>query len=80
MAAKIKVNVNGRDYEALEEEFQVVNEDWNNYHLISGGGVRLKTTVQKIYQVLDTDGSPLRTPDGDPVMFVKHSSQVVASR
>jgi hypothetical protein len=80
LTATIKVNVNGTEYDAREEEFQVINEDWSNYSLISGGRVRVMTTVQKIYQVLDADGQPLRTPDGEPVMFVKHNSQVVASR
>lgn len=75
-----KVKLNDREYEAREEEFDIFKEDWNEYRLLNGGRVRLKTSAQKIFQVLGDDGQPLRTPDGEPVMFVRHATQVVATR
>jgi hypothetical protein len=75
-----RIKINDREYEAREEEFEIFKEEWNEYRLLSGGRVRLKTSAQKIFQVLGDDGKPLRTPDGEPVMYVRHGTQVVATK
>jgi hypothetical protein len=76
----MKVKLGDREYDAREEEFEIFREEWNEYRLMAGGRLRLKTIVHKIYQVLDDDGKPLIGPDGEYVVFVKHNSQVVVSR
>jgi len=60
-----------------EEDFEIVSENWNEYKLLDGGTVRLKTTVQRIFKVLDAAGNPKTDPDGDPEFLVRHSSQIV---
>lgn len=75
-----KVNINGKDYDAREEEFEIFREEWSEYRLLSGGRLRLKTVVQKILQVLDEDGKALMDEQGESVMFVKHGSIISSTR
>jgi len=62
-----------------EEEFKVVREEWNEYELLDGGRIRTKNSVQKIYRVLDADGKPALTPEGDPQVVISSTNQVTAS-
>ena len=75
-----KVNVNGKDYDTREEEFEIFREEWNEYRLMSGGRLRLKTVVQKIFQVIDEEGKPLIDQSGESVVFVRHNSIVTTTR
>jgi hypothetical protein len=61
-----------------EEDFEIVKEDWNEYRLLDGGTIRIKTTAQRIFRVLDANGNPKVGEDGDPEVVVRHSAQVVA--
>ena len=63
----------------LEIEFDIVNEGWNTYTLGNGVTVKLKTTVVKIFQVIDKDGNAATTPEGDPLVMVKHKTDVVTT-
>jgi hypothetical protein len=78
MGAKVKIGE--KEYDTREEEFEIFREDWNEYRLLAGGRLRLKTVVQRITQVLDDDGSPLLNESGDPVVIVRHSPNIVVSR
>jgi hypothetical protein len=62
-----------------EEDFTIEKEDWNEYRLLDGGTIKVKTTVQRIFRVLDASGKPKIDADGDPEVLVRHSSQVVAT-
>ncbi|MBI2867596.1 MAG: hypothetical protein HYX97_04600 [Chloroflexi bacterium] len=75
----VKIRIGNQEFDAIEQEFEIRSENWNEYHLLDGGKVRLKTTVQKIYRVLDASGKPALTAQGDPHILVRHSTQVVSS-
>jgi hypothetical protein len=34
-----------------EEDFTIEKEDWNEYRLLDGGTIKVKTTVQRIFRV-----------------------------
>ncbi len=69
----------GTQTKALEVEFKLLHEDWSQYQLPDGTTVKLKTTVLKILQVLDEQGKPARTPEGDPLLIVNHRTDVITS-
>ena len=64
----------------IEREFEIDREQWNVYKLLDGGTVRMKTSVQKIYQVVDADGNPVHDQAGLQVYAAAHKSEVVFSR
>lgn len=69
----------GSQAKAQEVEFKLQHEDWSQYLLPDGTVVKLKTTVLKILQVLDNDGKPARTVEGDPFLIVNHRTDVITS-
>lgn len=80
MAHKVnKVKVGDQEFDTIEVNFEIEDEYWNVYNLVDGGTVRLKTTVQKILRILDADGNPTFTPDGDPNIMIRHRTDVVSS-
>lgn len=79
MAQIVKLSIGGRDFDAVEKPFDIGKEDWNEYELLDGGTVRVKTTVQKIFQIVDDQGNAQRTGDGDLQIMVKHNTQIVVS-
>jgi hypothetical protein len=64
---------------AIEQSFDVKREEWNEYKLRDGGSVRIKVVVQKILRILDADGKPAYTAEGDPNLIVRHSVELVTS-
>jgi hypothetical protein len=62
-----------------DEDFEIVKESWNEYKLLDGGTVRVKTSVHRIFRLLDADGKPKRTAEGDPEVLVRHQAEVVAT-
>lgn len=75
----VKVIIGGVEFNAIEQQFEIAKEEWSEYKLFDGGVIRLKTTAQKIFKVVDANGNPAFTPDGDPNVLVRHQTQVVAS-
>ena len=69
----------GTEVKAREVPFRVVEEHWNEYALEDGTTVRLRTSAVKILQILDENGEPAKTPDGDPNIVVNHQTNVVTS-
>ena len=65
---------------AIEQEFGINREEWNTYKLMDGGTVRLKTTLLKLFHVVDKDGNLQYDPDGNPVLVASHRADVVATR
>lgn len=78
MGRKTQIRVSGNLVDVLEQDFEIVREEWNEYRLLDGGTIRAKTTVQRIFRALDEQGRPKLTADGDPEVVVRHSTQVVA--
>jgi len=79
MAEIQRIKLPEGDYDVMEMEFSIRREDWNDYEFADGGRVRLRTTVLKIFRVLDEHGEPARTADGDPWYIVRHKTDVVPS-
>jgi hypothetical protein len=71
------IQLGGQEMEVLELDFNVRSEQWNEYDLLDGGRVRIKTTPLKIARVLDENGKPAYTPEGDPNIIVNHTTHVV---
>lgn len=69
----------GSQAKAQEVDFKLEHENWSIYNLPDGTVVRVKTTVLKILQVLDNDGKPARTVEGDPFLIVNHRTDVITS-
>ena len=79
MARIVKVRVGDKELHAIEQQFEIGREEWNEYRLLDGGVIRVKASVQKIYRIVDAEGNPQMTPDGDPHVMVRHTAQIVAS-
>lgn len=60
-----------------EIDFEIKREEWNEYTLLDGGRVRVKTIVTNIYRLLDDHGKPKTNPDGSPAFMVLHNTKVV---
>ena len=69
----------GKQVKAQETDFKLLHEDWSQYQLPNGTIVKLRTTVLKILQVLDEQGKPALTPEGDPLLMVNHKTDVITS-
>ena len=78
MGRRTQIKVDGALIDVSEEDFEIVREEWNEYKLLDGGTIRMKTTMQRVFRVLDAQGKPELTPQGDPNMVVRHNTQVVA--
>jgi len=75
----IKITIGDQEYNAVERDFEIAREEWNQYRLLDGGTVRVKTSVQKILLIVDENGNPTRTADGDLNVLVRHATEVVSS-
>lgn len=64
---------------AVDQTYDIVREDWNEYVLADGGRVRIKTVVQRIYRIVDAEGVPQSDENGDPKLIVRHGTLVTAS-
>ena len=70
MATIIKVMVNGKETSAIELDFDIKREEWNEYKIPGGGTVRVKTTVSRILMEVDEDGKPILNGSGNPVIMI----------
>ena len=73
-----RVQVGNQVLDGLELDFKVKSEQWSEYELLDGGTVRMKTTALRIVRVLDPNGKPAYTADGDPQLVVNHNTQIVS--
>lgn len=69
----------GKSVDAIEQPFTPVREEWDEYELADGGRIRIKTVVQRIYRIVDSEGRATTNPDGDPAVVVRHGTIIVAS-
>lgn len=79
MPRTIKVTLGDKEHDAIELDFEVEREQWNEYKLLDGGRVRLKTSPQRIFRILDEAGNPAYTDQHDPFVIVRHNTQIVAT-
>ena len=80
MANLVKVRLGEREVNALEMDFQTEREEWNDYRLLDGGRVRVKTVVGKILWVVDEAGNKLYNDHGEPMIVVRNQVQVISSQ
>ena len=73
-----KMKLGDREVYVREEQFEIAREEWNEYRLLDGGRVRVKTSVFRIFRIVDESNTPQFTAEGDPELIVRHNTQVVA--
>ena len=78
MSRIVKIMAGSQEVNAIEVDFEIGREEWSDYKLLDGGTVRLKTTVNRIYRVVDEQGNPRYNPDGSPFLVVAHKSDVIS--
>ncbi len=62
MGNKVKINLGGREVEALPIDINQTNECWNQYLLDDGTVVKMKLVATKVLRVdaeFDPEGNPL---------------------
>ena len=80
MAHTTKIQMtDGEERDALEMDFEIQSECWNEYRLQDGSRVRVKVSAHKIYRLLDSDGQPAHTAEGDPMIWVRYGTDIVSS-
>ncbi|MCY4578579.1 MAG: hypothetical protein OXD31_05975 [Chloroflexi bacterium] len=80
MSRKTKIRLpDGSERDALEMDFAIRNEEWNEYSLDDGTTVRLRTFAVRIFRVLDDEGNPAYTAEGEPELFVRHNTTVIGA-
>ena len=77
MSNIVTINVGGQELRAIERDFGIGKEEWNEYKLLDGGTVRIKTSAQQIFQVVDDEDKPKYTVRGDLHIVVTHKTDVV---
>lgn len=80
MANLVKARLGEREVDVLEMDFQTAREEWNDYQLLDGGRVRVKTVVAKILWVVDDNGNKLYNDQGEPIILVRNQVQVISSQ
>lgn len=68
-----KINLNGRDVDALEVKCRPEHEDWNTYQLEDGTELKMRLIVSEVFRV---DGQ--FDQEGNPVYVVKSTNLLVA--
>ena len=74
-----RITLGDQELLAIEQQFEIDRENWNEYKLLDGGRVRIKTTVARIFRVVDENGNQLYNDSGEPHLVVRHKSDIVAS-
>ena len=75
-----KIRLGDKEINGVEQEFEIGREEWNEYKLLDGGRIRVKTQVHKIFRIVDDEGNQTYTSDGEPNVLVKHRTDIVTSR
>lgn len=80
--AKIEniVRPDGTPAKGILMDFTVKHEDWNVYELSDGTQLRVKNTLISAYLIVDGDGNPLMNEDGEPQVYIRHSTLVVSHK
>ena len=78
MPRTTRIKVRDQEYDAIDLDFQIAREEWNEYTLLDGGRVRMKTSPQRMYRVLDADGKPANNEQGEPFIIVRHNTTIVS--
>ena len=74
---KRRFPVGDKEMDGVEIDFDPVKEQWNEYELRDGGRIKMRLTVQRVYQMLDEQGQPAKTPTGDRFLVIESQNQMV---
>ena len=77
MAEKRRFPVGDKEMDGIEVAFDPVKEPWSEYELTDGGRVRIRPSVQRIFQLLEEDGKPARAPDGARLLVIQSKNELV---
>jgi hypothetical protein len=69
-----KINFQGHDVEATEVQFQTHKEDWNEYQLMDGTVIKIKTVMGEIFRIegmYDSEGNPVYQVKTSNLLIVK---------
>ena len=69
----------GKKGMVIEMSFQIVKEDWNEYRLEDGIILRMKSTVARVFRVLDAEGNPAYHDTGEP-NIINHSTNTAIAK
>lgn len=71
MDRQTKVIYQGKETDAVEVDFKVVKEDWNEYDLADGTRIKLKAVASNIVRLLNEYDN-----EGNPIYLIKSSNVV----
>ena len=74
-----RITLGDQEVLAIEQEFEIGREDWNEYKLLDGGRVRIKTTVARIFRIVDENSHQKYNEQGEPQLVVRQKVDIVAS-
>jgi len=74
MSKTVKIEFNGKMYEAESIEINQANESWNQYLLDDGSVLKLKTVVTNIVRL-----EGVYDNEGNPVYVVKSGNVITAT-
>jgi hypothetical protein len=77
MPEKRRFPIGDKEMDGIEISFDPVKEPWSEYDLADGGRVRMRTNVQRIFQLLDDDGKPANSPDGSRMLAIESKNDMV---
>ncbi len=69
----------GKKAMVIELSFQIANEDWNEYRLEGGIILRMKSTVARVFRVLDAEGNPAYHDSGEPNIVIQSTNTAIAN-
>ncbi|MDP2954107.1 MAG: hypothetical protein Q8O76_12415 [Chloroflexota bacterium] len=68
-----RVNLGGKEFDAIEVKFRTLKEEWNEYDLDDGSTVKMKTIVAEILRLEGQYDN-----EGNPAYYIKSGNIVVA--
>ncbi len=79
MERPTKLNFQGIERDAVEVDFKVVKEDWNEYNLDDGTRIKLKPVAAAIIRIpglFDNEGNPVYVVKSSNVMSVSAAANL----
>lgn len=69
-------NLGGEEVDAIEVGFEAT-EPWSEVRLADGGGLRMRLTIQRVYQLVDAANQPLKDTEGRRRFVVESRNDLV---
>ena len=78
-----KVPYQGREVDAIQVDFKVVREDWNEYQLSDGSEIRMRLLVSEMFLLpgeYDQEGNPVYLVKSGNMMVVRSPDNLKKSQ